>query len=147
MLKFVASFYVVALVALCGHGQLASAQCPKIETSGTYTVMDGDVITFSVSVNAGDLRFSPKYDWTVSAGKLKSGQSTSVIKVDTTGTGGQTVTATVEIGGMPASCVKTASVSSDVDEKPKAKKIEEYGDINEEMDLLFAEFMLAHGMN
>ena len=147
MLKFVASFYVVALIALCVLGQLASAQCPKMETSGTYTVMDGDVITFSVSVNAGDLRFSPKYDWTVSAGKLKSGQGTSVIKVDTTGSGGQTVTATVEIGGMPASCGNTASVSSDVDEKPKAKKIEEYGDINEEMEMVLFDGFALHLAN
>ena len=135
MRKPVASFYVVALITLCGLGQWASAQCPKIETSGTYTVMDGDVVTFSVSINSGDLRFSPKYDWTVSAGKLKSGQGTSVIKVDTTGTGGQTVTATVEIGGMPASCTNAASVSSDVDEKPRAKKIDEYGDVNEEDEM------------
>ena len=135
MPKTTASFWVIALVVFCGLGQLASAQCPKIETSGTYTVMDGDLVTFSVSVNAGDLRFSPKYDWTVSAGKLKSGQGTSVIKVDTTGTGGQTVTATIEIGGMPASCTNTASVSSDVDEKPKAKKFDEYGDVNEEDEM------------
>ncbi len=135
MKKTIASFYVIAILALCGLNQTAWGQCPKIETSGTYTVMDGDLIAFSVSLSGGDRNVSPKYNWIVSTGKLASGQGTSVIKVDTAGTGGQTVTASVEISGLVASCQRTASVSSDVDEKPKAVKVDEYGEVNEEDEM------------
>ncbi|HEX3100934.1 MAG TPA: hypothetical protein VHQ01_04030, partial [Pyrinomonadaceae bacterium] len=85
-MKKTTAFYAIAIFALCGFNQTASAQCPKIETSGTYTVMEGDLITFSVSLNGGDRIGQPKYDWTLSTGKIRSGQGTSVIKVDTTGT-------------------------------------------------------------
>lgn len=128
-------FYAAALFTLCGIGQTASAQCPKIEISGNYSIMDGDVTAFSVSINGGDVRFSPKFDWTVSAGKLKSGQGTSVVKIDTAGTGGKTITATVEVGGLPASCERTSSISADIDKKPEATKIDEYGTANEEEEM------------
>ncbi len=44
------------------------------------------------------------YNWSVSAGTITSGQGTSTITVDTTGLGGQSVTATVSIGGADPSC-------------------------------------------
>jgi hypothetical protein len=136
MKKFAGSFYAIAIVGLFGLNQMASGQCPRIETSGTYTVVEGDLITFTASLNGGDRSGLSKYNWSVSAGKLASGQGTSVIKVDTTGTGGQTVTATVEIGGLAPACQHTASVSSDVDAKPKAVKVDEYGEVNEETEML-----------
>ncbi len=128
-------FNVVGLLVICGFVQTAAGQCPKIEISGNYSIMDGDVTSFSVSINGGDLRFTPKFDWVISAGKLKSGQGTSVIKVDTAGKGGQAITATVEIGGLPALCPRTSSISADVDKKPEATKIDEFGSVNEEDEM------------
>ncbi len=128
-------FYVATLFTLCGIGQTAAGQCPKIEISGNYSIMDGDVTSFSVSINGGDVRFSPKFDWTISDGKLKAGQGTSVIRVDTAGTGGQTITATVEVGGLPASCSRTSSISADIDRKPEATKVDEYGNVNDEDEM------------
>ena len=134
MTKIMASLCVAAIVAFCGLAQAASAQCPRIETSGNYTVMEGEMTTFSVSLNGGS-QVAPKFNWVVSAGKITSGQGTSVIKVDTTGTGGQMITATVEVTGLSASCTRTASVSSDIDARPQAKKVDEYGSINEEDEM------------
>jgi hypothetical protein len=45
----------------------------------------------------------------VTAGTITSGQGTSSITVDTTGLGGQSVTATVDLGGLDPYCAKTAS--------------------------------------
>ena len=134
MTKKMASLCVAAIVAFCGLAQAASAQCPRIETSGNYTVMEGEMTTFSVSLNGGS-QVAPKFNWVVSAGKISAGQSSSVVRVDTTGTGGKTITATIEIGGLSASCPRTATVSSDVDARPQARKVDEYGSVNEENEM------------
>ncbi len=42
-----------------------------------------------------------RYDWTVSSGTILEGQGTTTIKVDP---GGQVITATVTISGLPDSC-------------------------------------------
>jgi hypothetical protein len=73
---------------------------------------------------------SETYNWTVSAGTITSGQGTSSITVDTKGLGGQTITATVEIGGLDPTCTKTASCSTPIKAPPaKPRKFDEYGNI------------------
>src|SRR5258705_8817221 len=70
------------------------------------------------------------YNWSVSAGTISGGQGTSSITVDTAGLGGQTVTATVELGGLDPSCARTASCSTQVrPEKPVAVNVDEDGNI------------------
>jgi hypothetical protein len=49
--------------------------------------------------------------------------------VDTTGAGGQTITATVEVGGLAPECQRTASCSFTVNQPSIARKFDEYGDI------------------
>jgi hypothetical protein len=73
---------------------------------------------------------NPTYNWSVSAGTISSGQGTSVITVDTAGVGGQTVTATVELGGVDPACSRTASCTTSV--RPTIvppRKFDEYGNI------------------
>ena len=70
------------------------------------------------------------YNWSVSAGTITSGQGTSSITVDTDGLGGQTVTATVELGGLDPSCARTGSCTTGIIAPvPPAVKFDEYGDI------------------
>jgi hypothetical protein len=70
------------------------------------------------------------YNWSVSAGTISSGQGTSSIQVDTAGLGGQTVTATVELGGLDPSCSRTASCTTGIRAVvPPAVKFDEYGNI------------------
>jgi hypothetical protein len=70
------------------------------------------------------------YNWSVSAGTITGGQGTSSITVDTAGTGGQTITATVDVGGYNPACSKTASCSSQVrPPAPLPTKFDEYGNI------------------
>src|SRR5258706_6098983 len=91
--------------------------CPTVSVNCPSDVDEGGSITFTANVGPGTPAVSPTYNWTVSAGKISGGQGTSSITVDTTGAGGQTVTATVELGGIDPSCGRTASCSTPV--KPR----------------------------
>ncbi|MEP6637518.1 MAG: hypothetical protein ABJB97_12395 [Acidobacteriota bacterium] len=105
--------------------------CPTVSVSCPSDVDQGAPITFSASVNGGPSNMSATYNWSVSAGTISGGQGTSSITVDTAGLAGQTVTATVELGGVDPACARTAScstaVKSIVDVNPR--KFDEYGNI------------------
>jgi hypothetical protein len=101
--------------------------CPAVSVSCPSDVDQGSPITYTASVN-GDANVT--YNWSVSAGTISGGQGTSSITVDTTGLGGQTVTATVELGGLDPSCSRTASCTTGI-RAPNAPavKFDEYGNI------------------
>ena len=101
--------------------------CPTVSVSCPSDVDQGAPLTFTATVN-GDANVT--YNWSVSAGTISSGQGTSSITVSTDGLGGQTVTATVELGGLDPSCSRTASCTTSViPPKPIIEKFDEYGDI------------------
>ena len=100
--------------------------CPTVSVSCPSDVDEGQPVTITASVNDSSIT----YNWSVSAGTITSGQGTSTITVDTAGLGGQTVTATLEVGGLAPSCSRTASCSTSVRApNPPARKFDEYGDI------------------
>jgi hypothetical protein len=70
------------------HVPIVSVDCPA------KPVRAGDKIAFSALTNVNAKR---GYTWTVSSGKIISGQFTHQITVDTTGLSGQTIVATAEI--------------------------------------------------
>ncbi|HSK63768.1 MAG TPA: hypothetical protein VK893_08010 [Pyrinomonadaceae bacterium] len=105
--------------------------CPTVSVSCPSDVGANEPITFTASVTQGDPATTWTYNWSVSAGTISSGQGTSTITVDTTGLSGQTVTATVSIGGADPSCTgTTASCTTNIrvpDRQPV--KFDEYGNI------------------
>ena len=106
-------------------------QCPSVSVT-CPTETDEDVhTTFTANFTHGTLRISETYKWKVSAGTISSGQGTSSITVDTTGLGGQLLTARVEVGGIDSACKRTASCSTPVRPRPDSgrEKFDEYGDI------------------
>ncbi|HKP46836.1 MAG TPA: hypothetical protein VJT50_09565 [Pyrinomonadaceae bacterium] len=101
--------------------------CPTVSVNCPTSVDPGAAITFSSNITTSA---NVTYNWSVSAGTISSGQGTSTITVDTAGLGGQTVTATVEIGGLDPACSRTASCSTSVSTPPAApRKFDEYGNI------------------
>jgi hypothetical protein len=101
--------------------------CPTVSVSCPSDVDQGTPITFTASMS-GDA--SVTYNWTVSAGTITGGQGTSTITVDTATLGGQSVTATLELGGLDPSCSRTASCTASVRAAiPPARKYDEYGNI------------------
>ncbi len=104
--------------------------CPTLDVTCPSDVEEGGSVTFTASVNGGTPAVSPTYNWTVSAGTITAGQGTSSITVSTANAGGQTVTATVELGGVDPSCGRTKSCSTPVRPKPSLPhKFDEYGNI------------------
>jgi len=105
--------------------------CPVVSVSCPSDVEPNAPITFTASVSQGAPGATYTYNWSVSAGTISSGQGTSTITVDTNGLGGQSVTATVSIGGADPSCTgTTASCTSSVKvQPPPARKFDEYGNI------------------
>ena len=105
--------------------------CPTVAVSCPNEVDPGQPITFTASVSGGDSAATYTYNWSVSAGTISSGQGTSTISVDTNGLAGQSVTATVSIGGADPSCTgTTASCTTGVKPPPPVPaKFDEYGNI------------------
>lgn len=117
-------------VADCTDCVAPKPPCPTVSVSCPDSVDIGQPITFTASVSGGPEGFAPTYNWSVSAGTITSGQGTSTVTVDTAGLGGQTVTATVSLGGADPSCSTTASCTSSVrPPKPVATRFDEYGNI------------------
>jgi len=75
----------------------------------------------------GSANITPTYNWTISAGRIISGQGTPTITVDTAGMAGQTIRADLDIGGYGMRCPASCVVSIPVSNKPR--KFDEYYDI------------------
>jgi hypothetical protein len=97
----------------------ALQQCPAITVSCPDTAEENleGALVFTANVSGGDPNVTPTFNWTVSAGMISSGQGTSSIKVDTTGIGGQTVTATVDVGGFLRECRTSNSCTTSIAKK------------------------------
>jgi hypothetical protein len=126
-----ASGSTTVTVADCSGCLPPPPPCPVVSVSCPTDVEPNAPITFTASVSGGAPGATFTYNWSVSAGTISSGQGTSTITVDTNGLGGQSVTATVNIGGADPSCTgTTASCTTSVKvAPPPARKFDEYGNI------------------
>lgn len=97
--------------------------CPyDIVLSGPDRVVEGDLITFASTNKVTTGAIPVIYNWAVSPGNLSitSGVGTSAITVDSTGFGGQTITADLDVndGVYDARCRQRISVPTVVERKP-----------------------------
>jgi hypothetical protein len=111
MLQRVAVSLVMLAAIMLGLQLLPEAadgadKCPSI----TVTGVAGEGPSALFSANVTSLYDNLTYNWTVSAGTITSGQGTLQIVVASAP--GDAVTATVEVGGIPAACPATASGSA-----------------------------------
>jgi hypothetical protein len=84
--------------------------CPTIIVNcGDAAPVNGPV-TFTANVSGIPASITPTYEWTVSAGTIRSGQGTRTIQVDTTGLAGRQITATLSVLGYDRPCSATCSV-------------------------------------
>ena len=104
--------------------------CPGIEiVCPTYVAID-QPLTFSSRLAGGvPANVNPFYNWTVSAGTIIEGQGTDTIKVDTKGLGGQTVRASLSVGGYNLECAADCGVSIPLP-KMTSRKFDEFPDIS-----------------
>lgn len=118
-MKYAATIALQVVIILTAHLHAPTAMadrtssgidCPKVTVSCPSEARPGEPMTIVASVTGGDPNVTPTFNWSISAGTISSGQGTSSITVDTSGLGGQTITATVEVGGYP-NCPTTRSCS------------------------------------
>jgi uncharacterized protein (TIGR02246 family) len=77
-------------------------ECQTINvTSSKKTVYKGETVEFTANPNGGN-QDSPTFKWTIENGVISEGQGMTKIKVQALS--GETVTATVEMGGLCAMC-------------------------------------------
>lgn len=107
----------------------AQSGCPSINIEGapSFTVAEGKDAVFSIAAFGKKIDTANfTYNWVVSAGTIVSGQGSKSIHVNTKGLKGQSLTVTVEVGGLPASCNTVNSSTIDIIApepavKPKSK--------------------------
>jgi hypothetical protein len=104
--------------------------CPNIVISCPDKVGPNQPLTFSASVAGGTSGIAQVYNWTVSAGRITSGEGTNTITVDTTGLAGQTVKATLVMTGYGAlNCSASCQVQIQP-ELPNCRKFDEFAAIS-----------------
>src|SRR5215510_2761865 len=85
--------------------------CPNMDIVCPTNVVPDQPLTFSSRLVGGISAGTPSFNWTVSAGTIIEGQGTDTIKVDTTGLAGQTVRASLSMGGYTLECAADCAVS------------------------------------
>jgi len=101
--------------------------CPNVTMSCPDAASENAPVTFTATISGGSGGVRPTYNWTVSAGRIISGQGTRSITVDTAGLAGQTIRADLEVGGYGMRCPATCATSIPV--VIKSRKFDEYYDI------------------
>lgn len=105
---------LIFIISICAFAFSVSAQnnCPRISVSGPSGIVpNGENMTFSAYIEGISLS-KIGYKWTVSGGKIVSGQRTAeLIIVTPPEMIGETTIALVEISGLPENCPNTASSS------------------------------------
>ena len=101
--------------------------CPNVSIICPERGEVGEPLTFTANATGGTPGVTAIYNWTVSAGRILEGQGTPTIRVDTTGLAGQTVTATLQMGGYTLDCSASCSVQFPV--PVECRKFDEYPSI------------------
>jgi hypothetical protein len=103
--------------------------CPNVTVVCPTQIALDQPLTFTSNVEGGNSTGQLTYNWSVSAGTIIEGQGTPTIKVDTTGLAGQTVRATLSMGGVPLECSDSCDVSIPLP-APLCRKFDEFPDIS-----------------
>jgi len=90
-------------IALCSGCDAPPPLCPSVSVSCSNRI-DNHSVTFEATVAGGDPEMKPTYNWSVTAGKIISGQGTSKLMVDISDLGTRSITASVSLGGADPAC-------------------------------------------
>ena len=121
---------LLLLILAAGAERAYSQTCPQFSVACPSSI-DTSPVTFAVRFAVDNPPVGLTFKWTVSVGKIVGGQGTSSITVDTTGIEEKSITATVEVGGLPEGCGNIASCSTPLEGgPPKAREFDEYGNLS-----------------
>ena len=88
----------------------AKVVCPSVGIICPEQFAAGRPITFSSNLKGGSGNVPSIYNWTVSTGRIISGQGTNSITVDTTGMEGQALRATLAMAGYEEDCLASCTI-------------------------------------
>jgi hypothetical protein len=117
-------FFFALTFTISAQGE-TKPDCPLISVIGPSGIIaPGEISAYTMTVDTKEKVLELEYVWSVSSGKIVSGQGTSTIEVrDLLGS---CVTATVEIRGLPKSCLTIYSETACGDPAPQAAKLDEF---------------------
>ncbi|HEV2911839.1 MAG TPA: hypothetical protein VGX92_00865 [Pyrinomonadaceae bacterium] len=115
--------------------QTTPEECPTITIeTPAQVICPGAEVTFRARIEGVALNTRQTYKWTVSTGRIISGQGTPEIKVETLSASPDSVYkgigATVDIGGITQGCSNTASYGVKVDAFCPERKLDEFGELS-----------------
>ncbi len=97
-----------------------STPCPyRFTLDGPDRITEGDLVTFA-AINQGTAPIPLRYAWKVSRGRVTSGLGTPTITIDSTGLGGQTINAELDVNDdvYDSKCRQIISVPTEVTRIP-----------------------------
>ncbi len=119
MKKIICTLFIV-LTASLGSFSQENVVCPNIEiVAPASTIRPGKVMRISVLLDSDSVNLDLKYHWEVDKGVIISGQQTDQIGVSTDGLENETITASVEIEGLPEGCIYKFSELGIIAEIPR----------------------------
>ena len=101
--------------------------CPNVGITCPEQLKAGQPLTFSSSLSGGTGNVPSIFNWTVSSGRIISGQGTSSITVDTSGLEGQSLKASLSMGGYEVECAASCTIEFPV--PLTSRKFDEFPDI------------------
>ncbi len=121
------AFLVFLPCSVSVRAQDKKPECPSITVTGPAGItQQGEKFRFSGAVE-GNLPRNVAFEWAVSGGKIVDGQGTLNIKVDADWKDGASVTATLEVIGLPEGCPTSDSETAGATGGLEAVFIEEFG--------------------
>jgi len=115
--KHTASGSITVTVDICPGWLPDPPPCPIVLVSCPSSLESKGSVTFEATVSGGYTEKTPTYEWSLSAGKIVSGQATPKVTVDVSGLKQNWVTATVAVGGFDPSCATVASCAITIGEE------------------------------
>lgn len=100
---------ITVTVVICPGWRPDPPPCPTVWVSCPSNVESKGLVTLEAAVYGGHPEIKPTYEWSLSAGKITSGQATPKLTVDVSGLSDESITATVSVGGFNPSCHTVAS--------------------------------------
>ena len=120
---------LAALVSVVPTRAQSSPPCSDFSIEAVEKTDPGTPIVLSTRTNTSNVSLRGlRFNWSLSVGTIMVGQGTSSITVDTTGLGGQVITATVEVVGNQTHCSTSKTVSINPPPRPM-DPFDSYGDI------------------
>lgn len=121
------AFSSISIIVTECPAPLPEIVCPNVTVSCPDAASENAPATFTATISGGSAGITPTYNWTVSAGRIISGQGTTSITVDTAGLAGQSIRANLDVGGYGMRCPASCATSIPIVNKPH--KFDEYYDI------------------